>query len=173
MHAGLDRGAVRLLTRTGRVNIRPSRRPSHHSRPGGPIRGASIRSTSRGTGLQSTLRWREVDSNRRSRRRTSFSEAPGDRLARWPEPDFDDRRGQVYHVPCRGSIRQRYQRRVPGLGKEASAGPCQPARFRALTRPVPGDSVPRSLICETSRMISRTRPAILSTGSERHADRFS
>jgi hypothetical protein len=30
------------------------------------IRGASIRSTPRGTGLQSTLRWRKADSNRRS-----------------------------------------------------------------------------------------------------------
>ena len=39
-----------------------SPRPSHHSRPGRPIRGASIRSTPRGTGLQSTLRWREPDS---------------------------------------------------------------------------------------------------------------
>jgi len=29
----------------------------------------------------------------------------------------------------------------PGFRKEADAGPCQPARFRPLTRPVPGDSI--------------------------------
>ena len=29
----------------------------------------------------------------------------------------------------------------PGFRKESNAGPCQPARFRALTRPVSGDSV--------------------------------
>jgi hypothetical protein len=40
-----------------------------------------------------------------------------------------------------GLLRQRYQRRVTGFRKESNAGPCQPARFRALTRPVPGDSV--------------------------------
>jgi hypothetical protein len=60
MHARLDLGAVpapdTLWARLG-VNIRPSPRPSHHSRPGRPMRDASIRLTPRGTGLQSTLRW--------------------------------------------------------------------------------------------------------------------
>ena len=80
-----------------------------------------------------------------------FSEVGWDRPARWPEPDFDDRRGQVYHVPCRARSGNDINAGAPGLGKEANTGPRQPARFRALTRPVPGDSVPRLLICETPR----------------------
>ena len=120
-----------------------------------------------------TLRWREVDSNRQSRRRTPFSEAGGDRPARWPEPDFDDRRGQIYLVPCRACSDNDINAGSPSFRKDANAGPCQPARFRALARRVPGDSVLRSPIFETprsvdttitpSRMISRIRPTILST----------
>ena len=109
-----------------------------------------------------------MDSNRQSRRRTPFSEAGGDRPARWPEPDFDDRRGQIYLVPCRACSDNDINAGSPSFRKDANAGPCQPARFRALARRVPGDSVLRSPIFETprsvdttitpSRMISRIRP---------------
>jgi len=95
------------------------------------------------------------------------------RPARWPEPDFDDRRGQIYLVPCRACSDNDINAGSPSFRKDANAGPCQPARFRALARRVPGDSVLRSSIFETprsvdttitpSRMISRIRPTILST----------
>ena len=44
-------------------------------------------------------------------------------------------------MPCRACSGNDINAGSPHFRKESNAGPCQPARFRALTRPVPGDSV--------------------------------
>jgi len=67
MHARLDLGAVRLLTRTGLDWTRkyPGHRRGHRITPG-PAGLSEVLQFARrpaGTGLQSTLRWRETDSN--------------------------------------------------------------------------------------------------------------